>query len=84
MDFWLVRDGKIVENRVSVDFAHVMAQLGKDVFDGKGWEVFDRSERAPPRPQGWPRGQVAEQTVLPQPQWAPWPPRLLRRSGRQG
>lgn len=50
MDFWLFRDGKIVENRVSVDFAHVMAQLGKDVFDGKGWEVFDRGERAPPRP----------------------------------
>ena len=36
MDFWWVRDGKIVENRVSVDFAHVTAQLGKDVFDGKG------------------------------------------------
>ena len=26
-------DGKIVDNYVSVDFPHVMAQLGKDAFD---------------------------------------------------
>lgn len=50
MDFWKVQDGKIVENWVSVDFAHVMAQLGEDVFGGKGWEAFDRGEREPPRP----------------------------------
>ena len=30
MDFWKVVDGKIVDNYVSVDFPHVMAQLGKD------------------------------------------------------
>ena len=50
MDFWKVRDGKIVENWVSVDFPGVMAQLGKDAFDGEGWEAFDRGEREPPRP----------------------------------
>ena len=37
MDFWKVRDGKIVENWVSVDFAGVLAQLGEDVFEGEGW-----------------------------------------------
>ena len=50
MDFWKVRDGKIVENWVSVDFADVLAQLGEDVFDGHGWEALDRGERVPPRP----------------------------------
>ena len=50
MDFWKVQGGKIVENWVSVDFAHVMAQLGEDVFGGHGWEAFDRGEREPPRP----------------------------------
>lgn len=50
MDFWKVRDGKIVENWVSVDFADVLAQLGVDVFDGNGWEAFDRGDRVPPRP----------------------------------
>ena len=32
-----------------VDFPHVLAQLGVDVFDGKGWG-FDRGERVPPQP----------------------------------
>ena len=50
MDFWKVVDGKIVDNYVSVDFPHVMAQLGKDCFDGNGWEVYDRGERAPDAP----------------------------------
>merc|ERR1712038_961877 len=51
MDFWKVVDGKIVDNYVSVDFPHVMAQLGKDAFDGNGWEVYDRGERDPPAPK---------------------------------
>jgi len=42
MDFWKVVDGKIVENWVSVDFANVLSQLGVDVFNGEGWERFDR------------------------------------------
>merc|ERR1712055_626832 len=51
MDFWKVVDGKIVDNWVSVDFPHVMAQLGKDAFEGNGWEVYDRGERVPPAPK---------------------------------
>merc|ERR1712156_10742 len=51
MDFWKVVDGKIMDNYVSVDFPHVMAQLGKDAFDGNGWEVYDRGERVPPAPK---------------------------------
>jgi predicted ester cyclase len=50
MDFWKVVDGKIVDNWVTVDFPHVLAQLGVDVFKGEGWEAFDRGERTPPRP----------------------------------
>lgn len=50
MDFWKVVDGKIVDNRVMVDFPHVLRQLGRDPFDGHGWEAFDRGERVPPRP----------------------------------
>lgn len=50
MDFWKVVDGKIVDNWVMVDFPHVLAQLGRDVFDGQGWEAFDRGERAAPAP----------------------------------
>lgn len=50
MDFWRVEAGRIAENRVSVDFPAVLAQLGRDVFDGDGWEAFDRGERTPPRP----------------------------------
>lgn len=48
MDFWKVVDGKIVDNWVMVDFPHVLAQLGVDVFAGEGWEAFDSGERAPP------------------------------------
>ena len=51
MDFWKVEDGKITENRVMVDFPHVLAQLGVDVFDGQGWERFDRGESVPPQPE---------------------------------
>ena len=51
MDFWKVVDGKIVDNWVSVDFAHVMQQLGVDPFHGQGWEAFDRGERKAPVPQ---------------------------------
>ncbi len=45
IDFWHVMDGKIADNRVNVDFPHVLAQLGVDVFDGHGWETFDRGAR---------------------------------------
>ncbi|GIT90667.1 hypothetical protein JANAI62_11220 [Jannaschia pagri] len=50
MDFWKVVDGKIVDNWVMVDFPHVLAQLGVDVFNGEGWEAFDRGEKVPPAP----------------------------------
>ena len=50
MDFWKVVDGKIVDNWVMVDFPHVLAQLGVDIFAGHGWEAFDRGERTPPSP----------------------------------
>ncbi len=51
MDFWHVKDGRIADNPVSVDFASVLAQLGVDVFDGKGWETYDRGEVTPPKPE---------------------------------
>lgn len=41
MDFWKVKDGRIVDNYVMVDFPGVMRQLGVDPFDGHGWEKFD-------------------------------------------
>ncbi|MEM1161221.1 MAG: ester cyclase [Pseudomonadota bacterium] len=50
MDFWHVKDGRIADNPVSVDFASVMAQLGVDVFGGEGWEAYDRGEKDPPKP----------------------------------
>lgn len=50
MDFWKVVDGKIEDNWVMVDFAYVLAQLGKDVFNGEGWEAYDRGERQAPKP----------------------------------
>lgn len=50
MDFWRVEDGRIADNPVSVDFAYVLAQLGHDIFEGKGWEAFDRGELEPPVP----------------------------------
>jgi predicted ester cyclase len=50
MDFWKVVDGKIVDNWVMVDFPHVLAQLGVDVFNGHGWEHYDDGSKIPPRP----------------------------------
>ncbi|MEM8551843.1 MAG: ester cyclase [Pseudomonadota bacterium] len=50
MDFWKIVDGKIVDNYVMVDFPGVLAQLGRDVFGGKGWERYDRGETTPPTP----------------------------------
>lgn len=50
MDFWKVENGRITDNWVMVDFPHVLSQLGRDVFDGEGWEAFDRGERQPPSP----------------------------------
>lgn len=50
MDFWKVVKGKIVDNWVMVDFAHVLAQLGVDVFKGHGWEAYDSGEKEPPQP----------------------------------
>ena len=51
MDFWKVSEGKIEDNWVMVDFPHVMAQLGVDVFNGQGWEKYDRGEEVAPRPE---------------------------------
>lgn len=52
MDFWRVEDGRIRDNPVFVDFAAVLAQLGRDVFAGEGWEAFDRGDKTPPAPPG--------------------------------
>lgn len=54
MDFWKVENGKIVDNWVMVDFPAVMRQLGRDPFDGHGWEEFDAGRRTPPTPGGEP------------------------------
>ena len=51
MDFWRVEDGRIADNPVSVDLAYVLYQLGRDVFDGDGFEAYDRGERTPPAPE---------------------------------
>lgn len=51
MDFWRVADGRIADNPVFVDFAAVLQQLGRDVFDGEGWEAFDSGEKEAPRPE---------------------------------
>ena len=50
MDFWKVEEGRITDNWVMVDFPHVLAQLGVDVFRGEGWEAYDRGKKTPPRP----------------------------------
>ena len=42
MDFWKVSEGKIQDNWVMVDFPSVMKQLGVDIFNGMGWEKFDK------------------------------------------
>ena len=46
MDFWYVEDGRIADNWVMVDFAHVMRQLGVDPFGGEGWERYDDAPEA--------------------------------------
>lgn len=50
MDFWRVENGRVADNPVFVDFPAVLAQLGRDVFDGQGWEAFDHGEREPEKP----------------------------------
>lgn len=52
MDFWRIEDGRIADNPVSVDFAAVCAQLGRDVFGGEGWEAYDAGEKQPAGPSG--------------------------------
>lgn len=50
MDFWKVSEGRIADNWVSVDFASVLHQLGRDVFGGQGWESYDDGRASPPTP----------------------------------
>lgn len=50
MDFWHVVDGRIRENVVHVDMAGVLRQLGRDVFEGEGWERFAGGDKAFLRP----------------------------------
>ena len=45
MDIWKVKDGKIIDNWVMVDFPHVMRQLGVDPFNGQGWEAYDAGKK---------------------------------------
>ena len=52
MDFWRIEDGRIADNPVFVDLADVLAQLGRDVFDGHGWESYDEGRAEPPAPEG--------------------------------
>ena len=52
MDFWRIEDGRIADNPVFVDFAEVLAQLGRDVFGGEGWEAYDEGRAEPPAPPG--------------------------------
>jgi predicted ester cyclase len=42
MDFWQIKDNKIINNWVMVDFPDVLKQLGVDIFKGEGWEKFDK------------------------------------------
>ena len=49
-DFWEVKDGLIIDNWVTVDFPSILSQLGVDVFNGLGWEAYDRGETAPAKP----------------------------------
>ena len=44
MDFWCVKNGKIVNNWVMVDFLGVMKQLGVDPLNGEGWEKYDKKK----------------------------------------
>lgn len=54
IDFWQIRDGKIAYNKVSVDFAQMLHELGQDPFGDQGWEAFDSGARTP----DWPEGQT--------------------------
>ena len=49
-DFWEVKDGLIIDNWVTVDFPSILSQLGVDIFNGLGWEAYDRGEIAPAKP----------------------------------
>jgi predicted ester cyclase len=49
-DFWEVKDGLIIDNWVTVDFPSILSQLDVDVFNGLGWEAYDRGEIAPAKP----------------------------------
>ncbi len=40
-----------IHNWVTVDFPSILAQLGVDVFNGQGWEAYDRGEKKPPKPE---------------------------------
>ena len=51
MDFWQVKDKKIVDNWVNVDFPYLLEQLGKDVFAGQGWENYDNGTSTPATPK---------------------------------
>ena len=51
MDFWQVKEGRIADNWVSVDFPYVLSQLGIDVFNGQGWEQYDEGKKIPPKPE---------------------------------
>ena len=50
MDFWKVKDGKIVDNWAMVDFPHVLRAVRVDPFGGHGWEEYDSGRKRPPRP----------------------------------
>ncbi|MDA9057677.1 ester cyclase [Candidatus Thioglobus sp.] len=49
-DFWEVKNGLIIDNWVTVDFPSILSQLDVDVFNGQGWEAYDRGEIAPAKP----------------------------------
>jgi predicted ester cyclase len=51
IDFWKVKDGRIADNWVNVDFPSLLAQLGIDVFNGEGWEKYDEGRAIPPSPE---------------------------------
>lgn len=49
-DFWEVKDDLIIDNWVTVDFPSILSQLGVDIFNGLGWESYDRGELIPSKP----------------------------------
>lgn len=46
-DFRKVTNGKIFDNWVTVEFPHVLHQLGVDPFNGEGREAFDQDVNCP-------------------------------------